>query len=249
MIVRASGSLVLVNATGTSARQLDPLLQALGPLRSARALCRPGWGGEPALPTEERSRYYDAHGRWLVERLRGAESPVDLFAWSSAGIVALHAALGAPATIGTLYLYEPPLWSSRDHADKKQLFRFAQTLLYGALFSRSQGRRAFWQMVTARREGACGFASLPAAEQAALLAEEGPLLRELLAGTGEELAGRLHSLTTRVVVLVGAQSSPAARRAADRLVSAVPHAEVRVVPGLDHLGPLTSPQAVASALG
>lgn len=249
MIVRASGALALINATGVSTRQLEPLRQALGPLRSARALCRPGWGGEPALPAGERSQYYSAHARWLVERLRGADSPVDLFAWSSAGIVALHAALAAPELIGTLYLYEPPLWSSREHADKKQLLRFAQTLLCGALGSRRLARRYFWQMVTARSEGPCGFERLPPAAQSELVAEEGPLLRELLAGTGEELAGALHALAARVVVLVGAQSGPAARRAAERLAGAVARAEVRVLPGLDHLGPLTCPQTVAAALG
>jgi hypothetical protein len=49
-------------------------------------------------------------------------------------------------------------------------------------------------------------------------------------------------------VLVGGESGPGARRAAERLAAASRRTEVRVLEGLDHLGPLVSPATVAAAL-
>jgi pimeloyl-ACP methyl ester carboxylesterase len=240
--------MILLHPTGTSARQMAALAGALSP-SGASCIDRPGWGQEAPPPPSDRAGFYRAQGAWLAASVGGGRPPVDLFGWSSGGLVALHAALVAPSAFGTLYLYEPPLWSSRDHGDRAQLFRFATTLLWGALRAERRAAASFWRMVTPRRTGPSGFDRLAPSQRAELLAVRGPLVRELLAGTGEELAGTLGQLAPRVVVLVGGDSGPGARRAAERLAGASPRAEVRVLEGLDHLGPLVSPAAVAGALG
>ena len=241
--------MILLHPTGTSARQMAALARALPPSWVASCIDRPGWGQEALPPRSHRAGFYRAQGAWLATSVAGARPPIDLFAWSSGGLVALHAALAAPSTFGTLYLYEPPLWSSRDHGDRAQLFRFAMTLLWAALRLERRAAASFWRMVTARRAGPSGLDRLDPGQRAELLAVRGPLVRELLAGTGEELAGQLGQVAPRVVVLVGGESGPGARRAAERLAGASPRTEVRVLDGLDHLGPLVSPGAVAGALG
>jgi hypothetical protein len=243
--------MVLLNATGTTAAQLAPLAGALAPWRAARCIDRPGWGAEAAPTSSGRAGWYRAQGAWLAAQYGWADGrpPIDVFAWSSGALVALHAALIAPSAFGALYLYEPPLWSSRDHRDRGQLAHFAMTLLWGALRRDRRATESFWRMVTRRRTGPSGFERLGPSHRNDLLAVRGSLLREVLAGTGEELAGTLGQLGSPVLVLVGGESGPGAGRAAERLASATTRAEVRFLDGLDHLGPLVSPAAVAAALG
>jgi pimeloyl-ACP methyl ester carboxylesterase len=170
-----------------------------------------------------------------------------VFGWSSGGIVALHAALLAPERCRRLVLYEPPLWASRD-GDRFRMARFVEMLAWGALRRTRRVRGAFWRMVTVRTDGVTGFERLDAAARSALLDQSGPLLREVLAGTGEELRATIGGLKVPTTVVVGGASAPLPYLAAQRLMGAAPGVSVHRVEGLDHLGPMVSPERVAPLL-
>lgn len=242
-------SLFLMHPTGASSRELTALESALSERFRVTRRDRPGWGAEPRLHGDQPAPYNARQGRWLGEQLRHELGPHVVFGWSSAGFIALHAALQHPGLIAALWLYEPPLWTSRDHDDRARLIEFARTLGWSALGQTRRANAAFWRMVSRRRDGTCGFARLPAARSTALCSERGPLARELLAGTGEELRESLPQLRVPVRVLVGDQSHPQSELAAQRLCRALPNAKCTQLVGLDHLAPLTDADALAEVIG
>ncbi len=229
---------ILVGPTGAASACLEPLRVALG----GECWERPGWGASRA----EHGSY--AHqGALLAATLRSRAQPVGLFGWSSGGFVALHAALRAPEWVTGVTVYEAPLGGSRD-ATARQRLRFLETVLLDGLGFTGRARGAFWRMVTERRDGTTGFDLLTPAAQWSLRGHLGPLVRELLMGTGEELLGSLGDLAVPLVVLVGADSAPTAERAAARLAGRAPTASIVTVAGADHLGPVTHPLDVARAI-
>ncbi len=241
-------TIVLVHPTGTSARVLAPLAAALA--GRYRVVCpdRPGWGEAPSLGDAPRAAYYERHGRWLVERIRELRGPCEVFGWSSGAFIALHAAVLAPDVIQAVHLYEPPLGSSRDHEDRARIVELARVLGWSAVRQHARAAEAFWRMVSGRADGSSGFARLDATTRTSLVRERGPLARELLAGTGEELRERLAGVRARLNLLAGVDTSPTTMRATTRLASLVPGAHVTTLGGLDHLGPLTHPAPVAGAI-
>lgn len=230
--------LVLVPGTGAGAEALEPLAAALG---GARVFHRSGWDGGSVLP---RQGYFGAHAARLIAE---AAAPVALFGWSSGGFIALHAALLDASRVRRLFLYEPPLFSRGDD-DAGSRNRFLAMLGWRAVGMKARARAAFWRMVSPRSDGGTGFDRLEPGARAALVSRDGPLLRELFAGTGEELAGRLASLGERTTVLVGGASASPARRAAERAVGELPGSRLVVVDGADHLAPISMPGELARAV-
>jgi pimeloyl-ACP methyl ester carboxylesterase len=238
------GPLVLVHGTGTDSRHLQRLSQCLAGKAPVVLFDRPGWsGGEPS-PSKG---YFRVQGEALARRLTELGEACTVFGWSSGGIVALHAALIAPERFRRLVLYEPPLWASRD-GDRFRMARFLEMLAWSGLRRPRRVRGAFWRMVTVRAEGATGFERLDGGTRSALLEHEGPLLHEVLAGTGEELRAEVGRLEVPTSVLVGGASAPLPHRAAQRLAEAAHGVVVQSIDGLDHLGPIASPERVAAAL-
>lgn len=237
-------SIVLVHPTGVVAQTLSPLAEALGEGARVISYTRLGWDG---TSPPRREAYYSEHACQLVSLLREQTEPVEVFAWSSGGFVALHAALTAKDLISRLHLYEVPFASSRDN-DVRQLTQFVRMLAWTALRSPVRARSAFWTMVSQRRRGGNGFKALPPQTRSLLLRQEGPLLREVLAGTGEELMSELHRISIPVQVIVGRESGRLAQAAAKRLVGAVKMAQLTTLEAGDHLAPLLSPQRVARAI-
>jgi pimeloyl-ACP methyl ester carboxylesterase len=236
--------IVLVHPTGVAGDTMSSLEDALGSRRKVYAYSRLGWDGGPIAP---KNNYYEIQGQQLIEVIQRLTTPVELFAWSSGGIVALHAALTAPHLITRLHLYEVPLWSSRDN-DRKRALRFISMLTWSWLQRDERSKTAFWNMVSELTDGPTGFERLPTETRQLLLRQTGPLIREVLAGTGEELRGRLEQITIPVSVLVGAASSHASHAAADRLVAAFRSSERHDLSDADHLAPITMPSVVAAAI-
>jgi pimeloyl-ACP methyl ester carboxylesterase len=236
--------LILVHGSGVGAEVMAPLAVALGAEFETSCLARPGWDGSPPC---SREHYYLEQGARLAA-VASPERPALVFAWSSGGFVALHAALQAPERFRGLVLYEPPLWS-RDGFSASAMSQFAVFMTLSALGRGTAARRSFWRMVTRRADGRTGFDALPEHQREALVLREGPLLHELLAGTAEELRDGLAALRVPLTVLVGAESCDYVRSGSQRLGAVTPAATSVEVPDADHLEPLAHPEAFAQVLG
>lgn len=236
--------IVLVHPTGTAGDAMGPMEDALRSSRKVYSYSRLGWDGGPIAP---KNNYYEIQGQQLIEVIQRLTTPVELFAWSSGGIVALHTALAAPQLVSRLHLYEVPLWSSRDN-DRKRALRFISMFAWGWLQRDERSKAAFWNMVSEHNDGPTGFERLPTGTRQRLLRQPGPLIEEVLAGTGEELCGRLEQITVPVSVLTGAASSHGARAAANRLAAVLRSSERHDLSDADHLAPITMPSVVAAAI-
>jgi len=223
---------------------MAPLAEALRAERCVRVFSRPGWDGGP--PTA-RKNYYHTQGQELVKVLRTGTTPAELFGWSSGGLVALHAALAAPELVKGLYLYEVPFLSSRDN-DWRRLYGFLAMLAWGKLGRKERSRAAFWRMVSEREHGPTGFALLPVEARSRLVRQSGPLLEEVLAGTGAELREMLEQIKIPVCTLTGAASGRSSHIAADRLSEFICASTRHRISGADHLAPLTMPHAIAESI-
>ena len=247
MFVTTVGSgkatIVLVHPAGLSGGDMAPLADALHAKRCVRVYSRVGWdGGRPTA----RNSYYNTQGKQLVEVLRAETTPAHLFGWSSGGFVALHAVLEAPELVERLHLYEVPFLSRRDNDGRRH--QFLAMLAWRCLGRNRNSRAAFWRMVSCRETGPTGFELLPAATRDWLMRQPGPLLEEVLAGTGEELRGKLDQIKRPVCIMTGTASSRVTHTAGHRLSEAIRSSARQSVAGADHLAPLTMPHAVAESI-
>lgn len=171
----------------------------------------------------------------LLEPLRATLAVRDnmTFGWSSGCFAALRES-GAER----LFLYEPPYGAERD-ASLVQRLEFVRMLAWRP-FSIRRARAAFWRMVTQRAEGGNGFDDAPFELQERLVSAHGSFVRELFSATGRDVAPR-----SGVRLAIGSRSAAPMRRAVERL-SLVLNAPVDVLEGLDHLAPLTRPEAIAA---
>lgn len=220
---------LIVSGTGCPEALLAPLAQA--------------WGGQLV-----------SHPALLAVVAKANET-VEVFAWSSGVFAALRAASAYPLTVRRLFAYEPPFGMNRD-SGAAQRRAFARLVGWSLVGIHRRARRAFWQMVSLRRDGSHGFEQLPPALQAQLLSVRGPLLSELFGATTVATHG-LEALDLRLAV--GDSSTAAMRRAVQRLRQAVCSAPSQGVvvdspraiesfDGLDHLAPLAAPRRIADWL-
>lgn len=210
---------LLVSGTGCPEALLGPLAEA--------------WGGELVSHAE------------LLGRVAQIDDTIELFAWSSGSLVALHAASAYPQKVRRLFAYEPPFGMNRD-SGAAQRRAFASLVGWSLVGFRQRARRAFWQMVSLRSDGSYGFELLPPMLQTRLLEVRGPLLRELFGATAAATHG-LEALDLRLAL--GSLSTEPMRRAVERLGQAVgSRRAVEYFEGLDHLAPLSEPRRIAEWL-
>jgi hypothetical protein len=153
------------------------------------------------------------------------------FGWSSGCFDAL-----ADPALERVFLYEPPLGANRD-ATSTQRRHFVTMLGWRALGQRRLALQSFWRMVSAHDDGTAGFDQLGGSLRESVLAYREPFVRSLFRATGER--GRRGP--ARVHVAVGSRSAAPMHRAVARLQ---PVDSVDRLAGLDHLAPLSDPEAI-----
>jgi pimeloyl-ACP methyl ester carboxylesterase len=241
---RGSGPPVLL-IHGTGGNVWGELPEMLARERRAIFYDRRGFGGSTHEPIKDPPRHTaDAAG--LLEALDAA--PAAVVGHSMGGVIALHLAVTRPELVRGLVLVEPPL-----HLKKHPNLPMMVALIGTQIVRRTRGERAaaerFFRWATRTTDGANGYDSTPAAVQAALLANSAAVVRELDAGTGEQMKPRdLAAISCPVVCLIGSVTLPDYRRAAERLVRTRPATEIVDVPGAGHVLPITHPSAVVDAL-
>jgi len=237
---------VLLHSSGLSGRQwrrLSSDLVAHG--KRAMAVDLTGQGRSEPWPEPTPFSFHIDVDR-IVDILR-TSGPAHVVGHSYGGLVALHVALAAPASIRSLSLYDPVAFGvlTDADADARQVLddlgdawhtgnmdheRWLQTFVdfwggtgaWAAL--RDDMRDEFRRVVWVVREGVRSLVGdvTPASEYA--------------------------SFTFPVQLVTGAKSPLPARRVGQRIAEAVPGARFDTVPGVGHLAPLTDAAAVNAVL-
>lgn len=227
--------LVLVHGAASDARQWARVVPLLACDFTVLAMDRRGRGASgPIRPDHSLDVEYDD----IAAVARSAGEPVHLVGHSSAARFALHAALRIRG-LGGLVLYEPPA---------------PETFAPGALEAlaereASRDREAILELflldVAGNDDEALAFIRRrpiwPIMVDNALT-----LPAELRAASRYRFdAGAFASLSARAACLVGEDSGPEIRRAADEVALALPGAEVRVLAGQGHGAMFSAPDLFA----
>jgi pimeloyl-ACP methyl ester carboxylesterase len=238
-------ALVLLHSSAASARQWDALARALVDTFDVHAVellghgARAPWASPGALTLADEAALVDT----LIAR-RGA---VHLVGHSYGGAVALDVARRHPQAVRSVAVYEPVLFGALStdprSAAEAQAVRALATAVQ-ACVERGHDEAAaerfigFW----------CGharWAQMSAAQRAAVAARMGSVTLHFdTAFAAADPRPALRQQRTPRLVLTGAATVPVTARIGQLLRAAWPEATHAVLPGLDHMGPLTAPERV-----
>jgi pimeloyl-ACP methyl ester carboxylesterase len=182
----------------------------------------------------------------VVELVRSA-APADLIGHSYGGLVALHAALAAPAALRSLAVFDPVVFGVLDDRDRDaRAILDAIDLRWGPRAEdREHWLRAFvdfwggpgaWD---ALREDARGEF-----RRVAWAVHEG--VHSLM--DDRTPASAFAQIAVPVQLVTGELSPLPARRVIERLAEAIPHARVAIIPHAGHLAPVSDAAAVNAVL-
>ncbi len=242
----AGAPVLLLHSSGLSGRQwkrLVPLLVA----RDLRTVAPDFLGQGASEPWPEPRPFSFRQDVACVVELLAATGPAHVIGHSAGGLVALDAALAAPALVRSLALYDPVafgLLDSPDDADSMGELR-AIVRTWGSRetdrerwlqrFVEFWGGRDAWGLL--REEARAEF------RRVAWVVREG--LRSLLDDVTP--ASSYQALCCPVLLVTGEASPLPSRRVVERLTQAMSHARTVTVPAAGHMGPLTHPDAVNAA--
>lgn len=233
-------AVILLHASASSSRQWDALAEALADRYRVHALDLHGHGARPPWAAARPFRLGDDAA--LAWSLLAEVGPAHVVGHSYGGAVALRVALGAPASVRSLTLYEPVAFrllieAEEGGAQAREVVATAEAMRadVAAGDPSAAGRRFidFWS-----GEGA--WSRLSAARQAAVAGRMGTLLDQFGALFGEPLDLRpLAASGLPVRILRGSATVPTAGRLLARLREALPRAEHTMLAEAGHMGPVT----------
>lgn len=247
--IRSAGQgpdVVLLHSSGSSARQWDPLVDALQSRFRLHAVDLHGHGATPPWHGDRPMRLADEAA--LVEPLIHATAGgVHLVGHSYGGAVALKLALKHPQRVHSVTVYEPVVFRvlfdyNPRHAPARAVLGTAVSIR--ARLAHGDGAGAarrfvdFWS-------GAGTWDVMPPQRQQSVAARMPTVLAQF-DGLFDDAMSRAQLAALRIPALFlrGGATVPAARRIGELLRFMVPFAQHETLPGMGHIGPVTHAPAV-----
>jgi 2-succinyl-6-hydroxy-2,4-cyclohexadiene-1-carboxylate synthase len=235
-------TVVLLHGFAGTGRAWDPVIERLEPERyTALAPDLRGHGSaRDARPID-----FDAI---VADVLDAAPGRFTLCGYSMGGRVALHVALAAPERIERLILVATTAGIEDDaeragrRAADEELAAFVETATIEEFADRWTGQPLFAD--TPPEAARTWVEDLLRNDPRALAA----VLRGVGTGAMAPLWDRLPDLAMPTIVLAGEQDAKFLAIARDRLVPAIPDAELVIVPGAGHGLPREAPEAIAAVI-
>ncbi len=214
-----------------------------------------GHGRSPAWP-RDRANTLQVDARGVVTALNACREPggaqgFHLVGHSYGGAVALQIALDHPRLVKSLTLYEPAafgvLWMMGPcEAEQDEIEDIADSVAALVRIGEFEGAArifvGYWG-------GPLAWEAMVPAQRATVIARMPTVPRHfdaLFRGTWS--ARSLSSLAMPILLMHGSQTRAPARRAAELLAEALPHARCTEFTGLGHLGPMTHAAPVDAAI-
>lgn len=243
-------AVVCLHANASTSSQWRDLIERLAPTHHVLAPDSYGSGKSPDWPSDRVINLRD-EVEFIEPVLARAGSPFVLIGHSYGAAIALLAALKNPRRIRALVLYEPTLFSlieaQTPPPNRADGIRATVAAASSALDQGQQERAAecfidYWM-------GAGSWTHMPEPRKTAIAAATRNVRRWAHALLTEPTPlAAFAKLDMPVLYLLGKHSPDSAHAVAELLISVLPHAEVRQLEELGHMGPVTHAQIVNKAI-
>ncbi len=248
-IVSTAPHVLCIHSFASSSAQYQSLAQRLTPGFRVRAADLYGHGSSPPWPHERRFTLADEAAPW--EALLAPGEDTHLVGHSYGAAVALRIAHANRARVRSLTLYEPAIWGTLSHLlpgdpATREIEAVRDESIHlidsGELEAAAERFIDYWA-------GQGTWAAAPAQRRPKIMATVRSLRAAWSATFVEQWpAAALRSLAMPCLLLTGARSPAAARRAVALMRDLLPVAEVIEFDEMGHLGPVTHPQVVDAAI-
>lgn len=206
---------------------------------------RRSFGGSIHPPLRDLRRHTEDAAA-LLEQLGAV--PAVVVGWSLGGVVALDLAIRCPELVAGLVLVEPPL-HAKGHPRPAMLRGVVGAQLAGRLGREQAGAERFLRWALRDRDGRTALDRVAEDWRKAMRASAVAIVGELAGGTGEELkAGQLRSISCPALCLVGCDSDPVFRHAAQRIAGLLPRCELGIVADSGHVMQFDRPDEIVRAV-
>lgn len=202
------------------------------------------WTGEESLTHDHQALLVAA----VIEEV--ALGPAHLVGHSYGGATALRLALRRKDLVKTLILIEPILTPLLKLAGEEKAFREYFDMAQAFLSNAATGRlEEAWRGFIDYRNGPGTWQALPAATK-----------ERFAAGTGSTVAGfhsnlsnptsleDVHQVQFPTLVMCGEKTTPPDRRVTEILREHIPRCQYTIIPGADHMSPLSHAEFIANAI-
>lgn len=240
---------VLLHAAGSAPKALEKLGGLLAPHVGRVAIPSFTRGGRSLIGEgADAMREPVAMANALLEAPPGARRI--LVGHSMGGLMSLLAAQ-AGARVDALVLYEPIVLSllDVDDAEDRAAHDFDAAVIADMRAALARGDTEAGVARFIEAYGEYPWSRLPPRVREDLIVRGPQLLGQALATNGTKLdPARIAAIDVPVLVMHGTRSPMVAIRMAQRLGKLIPHARVQAIEGAGHLGPVSAPDAVATAI-
>lgn len=243
-------AIVCIHASASSSGQWRPLMERLGKRYRLIAPDLIGYGRSPAWQGD-RDLWLNDEVDSLAPVLDAAGQTFSLIGHSYGGTIALKVALRYRERLRCLIIYEPVLVSllvtqAPDHPATAEITALRDDMIRAIkrddLAKAAEPYVDYWL-------GAGTWATLPEARRMPLMQRMRKAAAEWHAASNEPTPlAEFASLDTPTLYLTGALSRAPARESAALLAPVLPRVELVEFDGMDHMGPITHPERVNSAI-
>jgi len=246
----AGAPLVLLHAGGSSGKQWAKTASLLE--NEYRVIAPDLWGfGLTERWMGEGSLTHDHQALLVAEVIaKAASGPVHLVGHSYGGATAVRLVLQQKDLVRTLILIEPiltPLLKlAGDEETFREYFEMAQAFLSNAAAGRLEEA---WHGFIDYRNGSGTWAGLPAATKARFAAGTDGVVAAFHSNLNNPTSlDDIRRVEMQTLVMCGEKTTLPDRRVTEILRDRMPKCQHMVIPGADHMSPLTHPEFIAKAV-
>jgi lipase len=241
--------LVMLHAGGSSGRQW---LRSAAILQSEFRVVAPDlWGfGQTDAWKGEESLSHDHQAELVAEVIGQLEmGPSHIVGHSYGGATAVRLALRTQGLVRTLTLIEPVLVTLLKQAGEEELFKEWADMAHAFLHhAKSRDWQSAWQGFIDYRNGAGAWAKLPTDTKERLVANTDNTVAGFHSNLNNPTSlDELRQIKVPTLVLCGENTTLPDRRVAEIVRDQIPRSTYKVIPGADHMSPLSHPSFIAEA--
>jgi pimeloyl-ACP methyl ester carboxylesterase len=233
-------SVLLLHSGGLTSRQWRKLEEQLAPRHRVLAPDLLGYGSE-RWPVGKPFHYRDD----LAMLAPLLDEPLHVVGHSYGGLLALQLALAHPGAVRSIAAYEPVTFGILDQpADAAARAALAQLVAF-----HPDAPEPWLESFVDWWQGAGAWRALPAGTRQTFVDVSWKLSQEVGSLTHDRTGrARYATLTQPTLILAGERTHPTELHTVRQLAQTLPHATLRVLPGMGHMGPITHATEVNAAI-